>query len=202
DLVSAYRKKGEFPNALRVARDYLKKHPEEARLDGMDDEIAELESLASGGRADVVALELAYRDAGKANTAEGRAEGVRLARRYMEDWGKRAAAKTILLEITAKAPRSPDSLSAQERTTFGLAWSLLGALAREAGEGKSAASAMLAAGTMYAAVDADRAAEALYGAVDGFLQTGLRADAERTAETIARNWPDSVWSRRAAHLLE
>ncbi len=202
DLVSAYRKKAEFPNALRVAREYQKKYPEEARLDGMNGEIAELESLASGGQSDVVALELAYRDAGKAKTPEGRAEGVRLARRYMEDWGKRADAKAILLEITAKAPRSPDSLSAQERTTFGLAWSLLGSLSREAGEGKSAAASMLAAGTMYAAVDADRAAESLYGAVDGFLQTGLRADAERTAETIARNWPDSPWSRRAAHLLE
>jgi TolA-binding protein len=202
DLVAAYRKKGEYRSALRSANLYLSRYPKEARLDGMDDEVSELNILSKGASPDIAALETAWTKAGKAGTANGRAVGLALARLYVADYGRRADAKAILGELTAKAPRTASGVSAADREVYAPAWNLLGTMRREDSDFKAAATALLAAGSLYAPVDAERAAESLYGAVDSFLQAGLRADASETGATMRKNWPDSVWTRRAGLLLE
>jgi len=201
-LIAAYRKKGEYNAALETAGQYRKLFPSEATLDGMDEEIGELTKLSRGESADSAALLAAYIRSGRAGTAEGRAAGLRLARQYLTDYGTREAAKTVLKEIVAAMPRSAESLPEGEINTFAASWSLLGNLYREAADYTSASSALLSAGTLYAPVDGERSAEALYGAVDSFLQTGLLADAEKTAETLKKNWPDSAWTRRAVRLTD
>lgn len=202
DLVAAYRKKGEYRNALSSANRYLSRYPKEARLDGMDDEVAELNALVRGASPDVAALETAWTKSGKASTAEGRMAGLALARLYVADYGRRADAKEILEILAAKAPRASAGVSAADREVYAPAWNLLGTMRREDSDYRAAALALLAAGSLYAPVDAERAAEALYGAVDSFLQAGLRADASETGATMRKNWPDSVWTRRAGLLLE
>jgi TolA-binding protein len=202
DLVAAYKKKAEYAAAALKAREYEKRFPAEAKLDDMQREIAELDVLVKGGDASVAAFETAWKNSGGSKTAEGRSAGVRLARKYLENYGKRAEAKSVLLEITAKSPQNPAGLGADERAVFGAAWALLGSFYREAGDFRQASKALLASGAMYASVDGDRAAEALFGATDSFLQSDLRADAEKTAATLTSTWPDSAWTKRAVRLLE
>ena len=202
DLVAAYRKKGEYGAALETAGGYRSFFPAEARLDDMDREIEELTKLSKGESADSAALLAEYQRTGGAGTADGRASGLRLARQYLTDYGTRADAKTVLLEIVSAMPASPDTLVLRERNTFAAAMSLLGNLHREAADFNAASTVLLSAGTLYAPIDAERSAEALYGAADSFLQAGLRADAEKTVDTLKTTWPASVWTARAVLLTD
>ncbi|ULQ60557.1 tetratricopeptide repeat protein [Brucepastera parasyntrophica] len=200
DLVDAYRSSRDYTAALNTAETYLSRFPEEARLDGIPEEIDFLQGLINGNSPDTTALLAAYNKAGKASSAEGRAAGLTLARQYLTDFSKRNDARTILRDITAKAPKTPASLSREEISVYAASWLLLGNIYREDANFRSAASALLSAGTYYAPIDGDRSAEALYGAADSFIQAGLRADAAKTVETLKSTWPDSVWTRKAALL--
>lgn len=201
DLVSAYRAGGDYPHALALARDYRTRFPAEASRDGMDGEIAELERLKKGETAGSAALHAEYVRLGRAGTAEGRDRGLALAREYLRDASRRTEARELLLEITGKAPKSFDGLSRGERATFAGAFSLLANGYRNGGDYPRAAKAFLSAGSLYSPMDGERAAEALYGAADSFIQAGLRPDAKRTVETLKSAWPDSVWTRRADMLM-
>ncbi len=202
ELVAAYRKKGEYGAALKSANQYLKLFPSEAKIDEMDREIEELTKLSKGESADSAAFLAAYIRSGRSKTAEGRADGLRLARQYLTDYGTREDAKTVLKEIVSAMPASPDTLVLRERNTYAASLSLLGNLYREAADFKAASAALLSAGTLYAPIDSERSAEALYGAADSFLQAGFRADAEKTIDTLKSTWPASVWTRRAALLTD
>lgn len=197
DLSAAYRARKDWNAALRVAKTYRERFPKEAAIDGMDAEIDELVSLSSGNSGDTGAKTSAYAKAGKAGTAAGRAIGLSLARDYLTDWNRREYARSLLTELTDKAPKSPDGQGAADRRVRAEAMSLLANLLREDGAYNDAALLFLSAGTWYAAVDPERAAEALYGAVDSFLLKGARSDAKTTLATMQKTWPDSVWTRRA-----
>ncbi len=201
DLVSAYRSAGDYARALSLARDYRARFPAEASRDGMDGEIAELERLKNGESVGAAGLNAEYVRLGRAGTAEGRARGLALAREYLRDASRKTEARELLLEITGKAPRSYDGLSRGERATFAGAFSLLANGYRDGGDYGRAAKAFLSAGSLYSPLDGDRAAEALYGATDSFIQAGLRPDAKRTVETLESAWPDSVWTGRAVMLM-
>ena len=201
DLITAYRKKQDYRSALRTAEAYEKRFPDEAAVDGIGSEKAELISLANGENANIATLEAAYAKANRSKTGEGRETGFRLAKSYMENYSRRTDAYTILREITAELPHRTDTLSARDRSVFASAWSLLGSMLREDADYRSASSAFLNAGNLYAKIDGERSAEALYGAADCFLQAGLRADAVKTTETLKKTWPDSLWTRRAELLI-
>ncbi len=197
DLSAAYRARKDWAAALRVAKTYRERFPKEAALDGMDAEIDELTSLNSGNAGDTAAKIAAYAKASKAGTAAGRAIGLSLAKDYLTDWNRRENARTLLAELTEKAPKSPDGQGAADRRVRAEAMSLLANILKEDGSYGGAASLFLSAGAWYAAVDPEKAAEALYGAVDSFLLKGARSDARTTLETMQKTWPDSVWTRRA-----
>jgi len=201
-LVAAYRNKKEYRNALACAKRYAAAYPAEAKLDAIDAEITELGALARGESAELATLEAAYAGSGGAGTAAGRIAALRLARRYAADYGRRADATRVLLEVTARTPKSVDGLSREDRQTFASAWLALGNLYREDGQYKKASSSLLTAGNLFAPIDGERSAESLYGAADSFFQSGQRADGNRTVDTLQKTWPDSAWSRRAALLLE
>jgi tetratricopeptide (TPR) repeat protein len=202
DLVNVYRQKGEYANALGAAQRYRAKHPVESAADGIDQEIVELNGIMKGESADSAVLYAAYVKANRASTAEGRIVGVRLARQYETDYSKRKEEKVILREITAKSPAKPESVSQGERSAFASAWSMLGNISRDEADFVSASKALLSAGKFFATIDGERSAEALYGAADSFLQAGLLADAKTTVVTMKKSWPDSVWTQRAAILME
>ncbi len=200
NLVDAYRAEGDYGAALRAAETYRRAFPEEARLDGMTDAIAGLKRLNAGEKPDVAALADAWEREGKAKTAPGRAAGLALAREYLADYRTRAEAKSLLQSIGARSPESPDALVRDERATFAAAFALLGNTLRDEGSYRDASRALLRAGSYYSAIDGERAAEALYGAVDSFIQSGLAGDAKQTVETLERNFPSSDWTRRAREL--
>ena len=202
DLISAYRQKGEYANALGAAQRYRDRFPVESASDGIDQEIAELDGILKGESADSAALFASYVKANRASTSEGRIIGVRLARQYENDYSKRNDEKAILREITAKSPAKPESVSQGERSAFASAWSMLGNINREDADFASASKALLSAGKFFATIDGERSAEALYGAADSFLQAGLSSDAKTTVDTMKKSWPDSVWTQRAAILME
>lgn len=201
DLVAAYRAKGEYGSALRTAETYLSRFPTEAKIDGMDSEADELKKLKNGETLDTAALLSSYAKAGRASTADGRVAGLTLARRYLADYSRRGDALSILGEIAAKAPKSPNALSVSERSTYAAVLNLLGNMDREDGKYSAASAMLLSAGNFYAAIDGERSAEALYGAADSFMQAGLRSDASKTVETMKKTWPDSSWTRRASILI-
>lgn len=200
-LVGALRIKKEYNTALKTAEKYQSQFPLESKLDDIEREITELTKLSRGERADIAALKTAYIQAKSANTAQGRSIGINLARQYQLDYNNKDEAKVILQEITAKAPRSPDGLPASERKTYALAWNLLGTMYREEADFKAASFALLASGAFYSTLDGERAAEALFGAADSFIHAGYPADAKTTVATLEKNWPESVWTRRALVLM-
>jgi tetratricopeptide (TPR) repeat protein len=202
DLVNVYRQKGEYANALGAAKRYHDKFPTESASDGIDQEIVELNGILKGESADSAALYASYVKANRASSPEGRIVGVRLARQYETDYSKRNDEKAILREITGKSPAKPESVSQNERSAFASAWSMLGNMSREDADFASASKALLSAGKFFATIDGERSAEALYGAADSFLQAGLSSDAKTTVDTMKKSWPDSVWTQRAAILME
>lgn len=202
NLVEAYRAEGDFAAASRAAESYLKAFPEEARLDGVPDSLETLRRLKSGESPDVASLVSAWEREGKASTATGRAAGLALARRYLADYGSRGNAKSVLSLIAARAPDSPDGLTAEDRRTYAASLALLGNALRDDGSPRDAARTLLKAGSYYAALDGERAAEALYGAADSFTQARLDGDAKKTVETLEKAWPLSAWTRRAELLLQ
>ncbi|HNY22918.1 MAG TPA: tetratricopeptide repeat protein [Treponemataceae bacterium] len=202
DLVDAYRSKGEYDGAIAAAEKYRDRYPSEAKADGIDRTIAELAVLKKGGASGTAALAADWEKSGRAKTPDGRAAGLALAKQYMSDYGTRAEAKNILKEISLKAPQQPDQADPAERSVFASALGLYGSMCRNDGDYRTASRTLLAAGKWYASMDGERSAEALYGAVDCFLQAGLRADAAKTQETLSTTWPESVWTKRARVLME
>jgi len=202
DLVDAYRSDRDYAAALRAAEEYRKRFPAEASLDGIGDAIDELKLLSRGEDGSTAALLSSWDKQGRAATSSGRSAGLALARRYLADYRTRGDARGILSEIIARSPKSPDALSAADRGVYAAAWSLWGNILREESAHKAASSALLAAGNFWVTLDGERSAEALYGAADSFLQSGSRADAVKTVETLKKAWPGSAWTRRADILLQ
>ena len=202
DLIDAYRTKGEYDAAVATAEKYREKYPSESKADGLDRTIAELAVLKKGRAPGVASLISDWDTLGHAKTPEGRTAGLSLARKYLSDYGTRSDAKNILKEISAKAPQKPDQADPSERSTFAVSLSLYGSMCRNDADYRTASRMLLAAGNWYASIDGERSAEALYGAIDSFLQSGFRADAEKTMETLVSTWPDSVWTKRAHVLME
>lgn len=202
DLVSACRSRKDWSSARRYAEQYRSLFPAEAKLDAMDREIEELTRLERGESADTAALFTAWTRQGRAATPAGRDTALRLARLYLADYSTRETARAILREVASQIPRKPETLSVADRNTCAASLTLLGNLLREDADFDGASEYLLSAGTLYAPIDGERSAEALYGAADSFLQAGKRADARKTVETLAKTWPNSVWTRRAAILME
>lgn len=197
DLSEAYRVRRDYAAALRVASSYRERFPKEAALDGMDGTIAELSDLAAPSSKSGAAKLASYKAAGGALSSEGRAMGLSLAREWLTDWNRRDEALSILSEIASKTPKSPEGQTLSDRRNRAAAMMVLANEYRADGRYAEAASLFLSSGTWYAALDPERAAESLYGAVDSFLQAGQRGDSAKTLETLRKTWPESVWTRRA-----
>jgi len=157
--------------------------------------------LNRGAAPDTAAVAVEYRRLGGAETGEGRSKALVLARIYLADAGRHAEGRRILEEVTATLPRNTAMLSRTDRAVYAGAEMLLGNHLRETGDFSAASRAFLSAGTLFAPIDDERAAEALYGAVDSFLRTDRRGDAEKALETMRSSWSRSVWTQRAARLL-
>lgn len=197
DLASAYRARKDYQAALRVSRRYLERFPKEAVLDGIEAQIGELTGLAGGTAGSASAMASAYSREGGSSTASGRMLGLSLAKEYLGDWNRRNEARKILEELTTSAPKTPDGQGSADRRARAEAMSLLANVYREDARYRDASALFLSSGTWFAAVDPERAAEALFGAVDTFLLAGSPPDAQKTLETMRKTWPDSVWTRRA-----
>ncbi len=201
DLVCAYRASGDYGAALRMARSYVHDYPDEAEADRMAAEIETLELLNRGAAPDTASLAVEYRRLGGAGTPEGRSRGLALARMYLADRSRREEGVRILEEIDATLPANTDRIIRTDRMVYAGNAMLLGNFLRDAGDYSGSARAFLSAGSLYAPLDGERAAESLYGAVDAFLRTNRRGDAEKALETMRTSWPRSVWTGRARRLL-
>ncbi len=201
DLVAAYRASGDYAAALRMAQSYQHDYPREADADRIQAEIETLELLNRGAAPDTAALAVEYRRLGGSGNGEGRARGLALARLYLADRGRQGDGARILQEIAATLPANTASIARSDRTVYAAASMLLGNYFRDTGDYTGSSRAFLSAGTLYAPIDGERAAESLYGAVDAFLRTNRRGDAEKALETMRTSWPDSVWTLRAQRLI-
>ncbi len=203
DVIESYRLEKDYPAALKLARKWKTLFPKEATEAGVDRLIATMERLAAGENEDTGTLMVEYEGAGRATTARGREAGLALARAYALDAGNRNRAKPLLEEITAKTPgqKALEKTAREERLVFAAAWSLLATLDRQDNAHVRSARAYLSSGSIYAPLDGERAAEALYGAIDSFVQGKKHADAQTTYQTLIASWPDSRWTARAGMLL-
>lgn len=201
DLVSAYRASGDYGAALRMARSYRHDYPDEAEADRMAEEIEALELLNRGAPQDAASLAVEYRRLGGAGSPGGRSKGLALARMYLADRSRREDGVGVLGEIVAALPADTARIGRTDRAVFAGAEMLLGNYLRDTGDYPGSARAFLSAGNLYAPIDGERAAESLYGAVDAFLRTNRRGDAEKALETMRTSWPRSVWTGRARRLL-
>lgn len=202
ELIKAYKSKHEYDAALWTAEKYMREYPKEAQLDDILSEIALLTRYKNGENPSSYSLFVDWTRAKKAETASGRALGIRLAREYLTDYSTKDQAEPVLLEITKTMPKAIERLSGPEKNTYASAWSLLGTVHREKGSYTKASQELLQAGTLFAYTDGEKAAEALYASVDCFIQARMNSDAVAVYTTMKNSWGDSLWTARAGLLLE
>lgn len=191
-LVQLYRVKGEYQSSLDMAKLFLNEFADQAKKAGIEKEIAEL-GLLVNGLEEKTAIQLnTFTRSGGVTTEAGRKAGLDLAQLYLASPVNEQKGVAILEDIL-KYP--------QDTVHTALASLLLGTYYRESGRYTEAAQVLLKSAEYYAALNDERAAEALYGAVDSFERVGSYADARLLYETMQKNWSQSIWTKRAASLL-
>lgn len=187
-LIELYRGEGKYSNALENARFLLSKYGDQARNDGIAEIAADLEKLAAGKNEAMVKKENEYREAGGTNTPEGRKAGTELAVMYAKSPATSAEAVKMaeqFLPLQKKNIKAESPWAAQNADILAQAY-------RAQGKNKAASEMYLAAAEYYRMNSrGDEAAGALYGAYDAFIAQGLPGDANETARTLQKLYPQS-----------
>ena len=191
-LINLYRAEGKYSNALENARFLISKYGDQARNDGIAEVAADLEKLASGKNEAMVKKENEYRKAGGANTPEGRRAGTELVVMYAKSASTSAEAVKMaeqFLPLQKKNIKAESFWAAQNAD-------ILAQYYRSQGKNKLASEMYLSAAEYYRMNSkGDEAAAALYGAYDAFIAQNMPADANDTARTLQKLYPESRQAR-------
>ena len=188
NLMTLYRQTGDYDDALGQARNLLQRYGGQAKSDGIEKQISELEKLASGSNEPVVRKLSEYEQKGRLSTAEGRKAGTELAALYAVSGATldRAAELARQLLTVEKQHLDTESLDAAENA------SIAGLYSRRTGKNKEAADMYLFAAEQYRTNGKDEdAAASLYNAADAFRAAGKDGDADETVKTLKKLYPGS-----------
>jgi tetratricopeptide (TPR) repeat protein len=196
-LLKWSRDRGDYADALAAARSLLSLYGGQAKKDGIAQEEAELEKLASGADKRIVEKQSDYEQAGKNETAAGRKIGTELAELYMAS-SRYDLAESLAVPLLEQQKKNISLESQYAARTA----DVLAACNHWKKSYKQAAGMFLVAAEYYRMnSNADKAAVSLYRAADSFMSAKMEGDAQDTAKTLKSLYPDSLLSKTVDSLI-
>ncbi len=197
NLLQAYYQQENFTEALAAARLIIRSYKEQASADNIGQRIVELERIVGGTDRVLVEKIGEYERAGKTSTKKGRNTGSELVLLYAQK-DLMEEAFNLAMELLDYQKESDEMYNAAQNAD------LIAAYYFNSGNSKKAAEYYLKAAEYYRSSSQDsqdKAASALYSAVDAFIAAGLRGDAEVTAKLLIELYPRTKQGQKVMNLL-
>jgi len=197
NLVQLYRNQGEYNESLATAQSLITDYGDQAKKDGIPQQILELQKLAGGEDEQIVKQRALFEKNGGLATVEGRVAGTKLADMLWKQTStqQEAASHAEKLFSVQSAQKSEAPYAAA--TALILAQNL-----RQQEKNKEAAQKYLSAAEFARMNKNDTlAARALYGAVESFDAALMTGDAKKTADTLMSLYPTSDYAAQAESLV-
>ncbi len=191
NLLEANYRQENFSQALSIAREMLKKFPQQAAEDEIGKRAKELERIVGGVDPRVAEKESEYQKLGETKTLAGRNAGTQLVKLYAESLSTQKEAYELASVLFAK------QTGAEEREAAAYNAEFIAEYSRKNGDNKKAAQMYLKAAEYYRSVkNSSGAAASLYGAAEAFAAEGLAGDARETASLLKELYPESIQAER------
>ncbi len=197
NLLEAFYAEEKYGEALTVAQQIEKKYPVQAVSDGVNKKVIELEKIVGGTDRHIVEKQTEYEKNGNSSTKKGRNAGSELVQLYAV-YGSRNDAFKLAMELIPLQKDRDEFYYKAENCDF------VAAYYKETGDNQNAASMYLKAAEYYRSSGNDKtnkAAAALYAAVDCFASENMRGDAQQTAALLIKLYPESRQARSVNSLL-
>ncbi len=198
NLLQAYYEQENYRDALSTARLLVRDYKDQATSDQIGQRVVDLERIVSGTDREVVEKLGEYERAEKTASKKGRNAGSQLVKLYAgHDENEKAL--ELALELLEYQKDGDEMYYAAENADFAAGYYY------KAGESKKAAEYYLKAAEYYRTSGQDKddkAAAALYSAVDSFVSAGLRGDAQVTANLLVELYPNTKQGQKVMNLLK
>lgn len=197
NILEAFYAEEKYGEALTIAQQIEKKYPIQAVSDGVNKKVIELEKIVGGTDRHIVEKQAEYDKNGNTSTKKGRNAGSELVKLYAV-YGSRQDAFNLAMELIPLQKERDEFYSKAENCDF------VAAYYKETGDNSNAASMYLKAAEYYRSSGNDKtnkAAAALYAAVDCFASENMRGDAQQTAALLIKLYPESRQARSVNSLL-
>ena len=214
-LVNLYRETNEYQTALDMANKMLAQYGDQARNAGIVSRISELERLVGGDDEQATRFYATWIKNNKNKTPAGREAGFSLATLYLSSIKNRSDGLKMLttlrldLESLDANTNTAGSLNSEQREDISLYARVLEQLAkaeRETGTAQQAAQLYVKAAERYAVAgysdSREKAAHAMYGAVEAFDADKSYADSKAVYTTMQESFADSEWTAKAAQIVK
>ena len=181
-----------------TARTLVQKYNSQAQAEGMGQRIIELERIVGGDDRSIVEKNSEYERAGKTSTKKGRNAGSELVQLYAAN-GDSKQAFELASELLKYQKDADEMLNAAKNAEY------VAGYYYNQGQNSLAAESYLKAAEYYRAggsQDTDKAAGALYSAVDAFMAAGMTGDARVTANLLVELYPDTKQGKKVMDLLK
>ena len=198
NLLQAYYEQHNYRDALSTARLLVRDYKEQASSDQIGQRVIDLERIVSGTDREVVEKLGEYERAGKTASKKGRNAGSELVQLYAKH-DENEAAITLALELLNYQKDGDEMYYAAQNADF------VAEYYYNQSQSKKAAEYYLKAAEYYRSSGQDRddkAAAALYSAVDSFVSAGLKGDARVTANLLVELYPDTKQGKKVMNLLK
>ena len=198
NLLQAYYAQEDYRSALMTARTLVQKYNSQAQAEGMGQRIIELERIVGGDDRSIVEKNSEYERAGKTSTKKGRNAGSELVQLYAAN-GDSKQAFELASELLKYQKDADEMLNAAKNAEY------VAGYYYNQGQNSLAAESYLKAAEYYRAggsQDTDKAAGALYSAVDAFMAAGMTGDARVTANLLVELYPDTKQGKKVMDLLK
>lgn len=194
NLVSLYRAEGKYQSALENANFLLKNYYDQAKSDGLQEEVSQLKKLTGGKNEALVKKEAEYKQLGSSSTPQGRKAGTELALLYAQNSETLAEAERLSKEIILIQEKN--NKNQEESLYIAQNAENLALLYKGKEKNKESAQMFLKSAKFYRVCGKDdEAAKSLYSAYDSFLACALKADANETALSLKSLYPLSRYAK-------
>lgn len=198
NLLEAYYAEEKYGEALTIAQEIQAKYPSQSVTDGVNKREIELEKIVGGTDRHIVEKLTEYEKNGCEKTKKGRAAGSELVQLYAV-YGSREDAFNLASVLIPLQTGTDELYDRAMNCDFSAAYY------RENLDNRNAASMYLKAAEYYRSSGKDKnnkAAAALYSAVDAFVSENMTGDAEETANLLIKLYPSTRQAQNVKSLLK
>lgn len=196
NLLNAFYQKEDYAQALQIAKNIVKKFPNQAADDEIGLKLLELERITQGTDRRIAEKQSEYEKNGKTSTLKGRISGSELVKLLAENPSSQKEAFSLATEILELQTHASEKKYAAENAEF------IADYYRKNQNAKEAAQAYLKSAEFYKTFDDSKSATALYSAAEAFLAGNFAADANEVAKLLKELYPQSRQAQRVDRLFE